>query len=77
SARLYQDSQKRAARESLVSDISARLSAVTQMDLIIRETVQELGETLGNASVTFQLLDPSNGHNPIEGRENGRGKAGA
>jgi len=77
SARLYQDSQKRAARESLVSDISARLSAVTQMDLIIRETVQELGETLGNASVTFQLLDPSNGHNPTEGRENGRGKAGA
>jgi GAF domain-containing protein/HAMP domain-containing protein len=84
SARLYQDSQKRAARESLVSDISARLSAVTQMDLIIRETVQELGETLGNASVTFQLLDSPNGHSPIEGdalsqpkgRENGRGKAG-
>jgi GAF domain-containing protein/HAMP domain-containing protein len=75
SARLYQDSQERAARESLVSDISARLSAVTQMDLIIRETVQELGEVLGNASVTFQLLDASNGHSPIEGRKNGRGKA--
>ncbi len=76
SARLYQDSQQRAARESLVSDISARLSAVSQMDLIIRETVQELGEALGNASVTFQLLDLSNGNNPMEGRENGRGKAG-
>jgi GAF domain-containing protein/HAMP domain-containing protein len=76
SARLYQDSQQRAARESLVSDISARLSAVSQMDLIIRETVQELGEALGNASVTFQLLDQSNGHNQIEGRENGNEKAG-
>lgn len=77
SARLYQDSQQRAARESLVSDISARLSAVTQMDLIIRETVQELGEALGNASVTFQLLDSSNGHSQETGRENGHGKAGA
>lgn len=76
SARLYQDSQQRAARESLVSDISARLSAVSQMDLIIRETVQELGEALGNASVTFQLLDLSNGDNPMEGRENGRRKVG-
>lgn len=76
SARLYQDSQQRAARESLVSDISARLSAVSQMDLIIRETVQELGEALGDASVTFQLLDQSNGQSPNEGRENGRGKAG-
>ncbi|MBL8049779.1 MAG: GAF domain-containing protein [Anaerolineales bacterium] len=77
SARLYQDSQQRAARESLVSDISARLSAVTQMDLIVRETVQELGEALGNASVTFQLLDQPNGHTQESGRENGRGKAGA
>ncbi|NJN79873.1 MAG: GAF domain-containing protein [Anaerolineales bacterium] len=75
SARLYQDSQQRAARESLVSDISARLSAVTQMDLIIRETVQELGEAIGNASITFQLLDQPNGHTQMPDRENGRGKA--
>lgn len=76
SARLYQDSQQRAARESLVSNISARLSAVTQVDSIIRETVQELGEALGNASVTFQLLDSANGNKLTEGRENGSGKAG-
>lgn len=73
SARLYRDSQQRAARESLVSDISARLSSVSQMDLIIRETVQELGEALGNASVTFQLVGESNGVRPT-GRENGSGK---
>lgn len=75
SARLYRDSQQRAARETLVSDISARLSAVSQMDLIIRETVQELGESLGNASVTFQLVGESNGAKPT-GRENGSGKVG-
>lgn len=60
SARLYQDSQKRVARESLVSDISARLSAVTQTDLILRETVQELGEVIANTAITFQLLGQSN-----------------
>lgn len=73
SARLYRDSQQRAARETLVSDISARLSAVSQMDLIVRETVQELGEALGNASVTFQLVGESNGAKPT-GRENGSAK---
>lgn len=75
SARLYRDSQQRAARESLVSDISARLSAVSQMDLIVRETVQELGEALGNASITFQLIGEPNGAKPT-GRENGSGKVG-
>ena len=57
SARLYKESQQHAARESLISDISARISAVSQTDAILRETVQELGQAIGNASVTFQLLD--------------------
>jgi N-methylhydantoinase B/oxoprolinase/acetone carboxylase alpha subunit len=57
SARIYRDSQKRGARESLVSDISARISAVSNTESIVRETVQELGQALGNTSVTFQLLD--------------------
>ena len=57
SARLYRESQQRAARESLVSDISTRISSVSNMDAILRETVQELGQAIGNASVSFQLLD--------------------
>jgi len=61
SARLYKESQQHAARESLISDISARISAVSQTDVILRETVQELGQAIGNASVTFQLIDQSNG----------------
>ena len=80
SARLYRESQQRAARESLVSDISARISAVSHTDAILRETVQELGQTLGNASVTFQLLGSPNGqeqsadyinessNNPVSGK---------
>ena len=61
SARLYKESQQHAARESLISDISARISAISNTETIVRETVQELGQTLLNASVTFQLLDQPNG----------------
>ena len=70
SARLYRESQQRAYRESLVSDISARINASATRDLIIRETVQELGQSLVNTSVTFQLLDQSFSENPNNG--NGR-----
>jgi GAF domain-containing protein len=61
SARLYRESQQRAARESLVSDISARISTYSNMETIMRETVQELGQTIGNASVTFQVLENFDG----------------
>jgi GAF domain-containing protein len=66
SARLYRDSLQRAARESLVSEISAKITASTTRDAILRETVQELGQSIGNVSVTFQLLDKTNGANQAE-----------
>ncbi|MDD2921268.1 MAG: GAF domain-containing protein [Anaerolineales bacterium] len=69
SARLYKESQRRAARESLVSDISARISAASHTDAILRETVQELGQTFGNASVTFQLLEEFSEEKQIEIQE--------
>lgn len=59
SARLYRESQQRAVRESLVSDISARISATARAEAIIRETVQELGQVIGNATVSFQTVDSS------------------
>ena len=66
SPRLYKESQQRAARESLVSDISTRISSVSNIDAILRETVQELGQAIGNASVSFQLLDQIDGQNQAE-----------
>ena len=69
SARLYKESQQRAARESLVSNISARISAFSNVETILRETVQELGQTIGSASVTFQLLDQFDGQKQAEGQE--------
>lgn len=70
SARLYKESQQLAARESLISDISARITAVSQTDAILRETVQELGQTIGNASITFQLLDSFAGQKPAKTAKN-------
>lgn len=69
SARLYRESQQRAARESLVSDISTRIGSVSHVDAILRETVHELGQTLKNTSVTFQLLDQVDGQNQVTGTE--------
>lgn len=73
SARLYRESQQRASRESLVSDISARISASATRDSIIRETVQELGQALHDASVTFQLIDRSGDGNHSGGSSRNAG----
>jgi len=82
SARLYRESQQRAARESLVSDISARISSSSRVESIVRETVQELGQALGNSKITFQLQNESEEQDPdlilaksaIPSRKNGKSK---
>jgi GAF domain-containing protein len=58
-ARLLDEAQKRAARESFLSEIAAKLSTSFQLDSILRDTVQELGQTFKNSTVTFQLVKPS------------------
>jgi GAF domain-containing protein len=58
-ARLLDDAQKTAARETFLSDVSAKLGASFQLDSILRDTVEELGQTLKNSTVSFQLVNPS------------------
>lgn len=58
-ARLLDEAQKRAARESFLSEVAARLSTSFQLDSILRDTVEELGHTLKGSSVSFQLVNPS------------------
>jgi GAF domain-containing protein len=57
--RLLEDAQKRAARETFLSDITAKLGSSFQMDSILRDTVEELGQTLKHSTVTFQLVNPA------------------
>lgn len=58
-ARLLDEAQKRATREAFLSDVATKLSASFQLDSILRDTVQELGQTLKNSTVTFQLINPN------------------
>jgi GAF domain-containing protein len=46
SARLYDSTQRRAARERLLSDITAKVRASTDMEVIMKTAVQELAEAL-------------------------------
>jgi GAF domain-containing protein/HAMP domain-containing protein len=58
-ARLYQDAQRRAARERSISEISSKISTAADIDAILRSTVEELGKSLGNAEVAIQIGDDS------------------
>jgi len=58
-ARLLEEAQKRAARETFLSDMATKLSTSFQLDSILRDTVEELGQTLKGSTVSFQLINPS------------------
>jgi GAF domain-containing protein len=74
SARLLQEAEKRAAREAFLADVSSKLSSSFQMDSILRDTVQELGETLKHSTVTFQLVNPAMKGTIVENKpESGEG----
>lgn len=59
SARLLEDAQKRASREAFLSEMGTKLGASFQLDSILRDTVEELGQTLKGSTVSFQLVNPS------------------
>ena len=68
SARLLEEAQKRAARETFLSAVGAKLGASFQLDSIMRDTVEELGQTLKSSTVSFQLVNPSA---PPSAKDNG------
>ena len=55
SARLYQETQRRAARERLAAEISAKVRASMDVDTILQTAVQELGRALGTDRAFVQL----------------------
>lgn len=46
SARLYEDTQRRAITERLLSDVTARIRGTLDVDMVLRRTVQELHRVL-------------------------------
>jgi GAF domain-containing protein len=55
-ARLVETAQRRASRERSIGEISTKISAVSDINLILQTTVEELGRKLkGATEVTFEL----------------------
>jgi len=55
SARLYQDTQQRAAREQLAAQITARMRESLDVDRVLQIAAREFGETLGASEVKIRL----------------------
>ena len=58
SARLFEETQRKAQREAIISDISTKIGASIQMDSIIQTTVKELGDALNVPEIAFRLTGP-------------------
>jgi GAF domain-containing protein len=69
--RLLDEAQRRASREAFLSEVATKLSASFRLDSILRDTVQELGQTLKDATVTFQLVNPADETPDFKGRLGG------
>jgi hypothetical protein len=55
SARLYQETQMRAAREQMVAEITGRLRSSLDPDMILRTTVRELGRALETELTSVEI----------------------
>jgi len=54
-ARLLDESQKRAVREQTISQMSARIGAGTEIETILKTAVRELGAQIGGAQITVEI----------------------
>jgi GAF domain-containing protein/HAMP domain-containing protein len=57
-ARLLEDSQRRASKERIISDISAKITGSISMDNILKTAVEELGQVIPSAEVVIQFQNP-------------------
>jgi GAF domain-containing protein len=56
-ARLHEETQRRAARERLTSEVTARMRETLDMDSVLKTAVREMREALGLHDVMIQLTD--------------------
>jgi GAF domain-containing protein len=55
SARLYRDTQRRAARERLLGDITTRVRETLDMDTVLQTAIREIGQALDLAEVEVRM----------------------
>ncbi len=61
-ARLYSNTQRRAEREQLIAEITARVRASTSIDTILQTAVLEISEALQLKQASVQLRSGNGGH---------------
>ncbi len=54
-ARLYQDAQRRATKERVISEIATKVSSSVNMDNILQTAVEELGRVIPGSEIIIQL----------------------
>lgn len=59
-ARLFQDARRRAAKESLISEATARISGALNIENILQTTAEELERVLGGSEVLIQFQSREN-----------------
>jgi len=55
SARLYQETERRAAQERLVGEVTARMRQTLDVDAVLQTAVREIGESLGLYDLAIRL----------------------
>jgi GAF domain-containing protein len=58
-ARLYQDTQRRATRERLIGEVTARMRESLDVERVLQAAVREFGKTLGADEVKIRLTSDS------------------
>lgn len=59
-ARLFQDARRRAAKERLISEASARISGALNLENILQTTAEELERVLGGSEIMIQFQSKEN-----------------
>lgn len=54
-ARLVESAQRRAGRERAIGEISSRIGAVSDRELILQAAVEELGRKIGNSEIRIEI----------------------
>ena len=54
-ARLYQETQRRASRERLIGEVTARVRKTLDVDAVLQTAIREVGEALGLAEVEVRM----------------------
>ena len=57
SARLYEDTQRRAAREQLIGEVASRMRETLDMETVMQTALQEIGDALEIGQIKLRMRD--------------------